>query len=175
MFRKKGQAAMEFLMTYGWAILVVLVAIGALAYFGVLDPSKFLPERCTGPSGMDCVDKASLTDGTAVAAGTIQFAFKNNQGFGVEINTANIHTALGTDCGTPSAAAKITSLNSNCTGAAAINDCLLPNGDQATVTITCAVSKPTSGRVKEDIYIPYINAATGLLHNNTISITGRAP
>jgi len=30
---KKSQAAMEFLMTYGWAILVVLVAIGALAYF----------------------------------------------------------------------------------------------------------------------------------------------
>ena len=48
MFRKKGQAAMEFLMTYGWAILVVLVAIGALAYFGVLSPDRFLPERCTG-------------------------------------------------------------------------------------------------------------------------------
>ena len=30
---RKSQAAMEFLMTYGWAILVVLVAIGALAYF----------------------------------------------------------------------------------------------------------------------------------------------
>lgn len=31
----RGGAVMEFLMTYGWAILVVLVAIGALAYFGV--------------------------------------------------------------------------------------------------------------------------------------------
>jgi uncharacterized protein (UPF0333 family) len=30
---RKSQAAMEFLMTYGWAILVVLVALGALAYF----------------------------------------------------------------------------------------------------------------------------------------------
>lgn len=38
MKQKKAQAAMEFLMTYGWAILVVLVAIGALAYFGVIDP-----------------------------------------------------------------------------------------------------------------------------------------
>jgi uncharacterized protein (UPF0333 family) len=36
--RKKSQAAMEFLMTYGWAIIVVLVAISALAYFGVLSP-----------------------------------------------------------------------------------------------------------------------------------------
>jgi hypothetical protein len=44
---KKGQAAMEFLMTYGWAILVVLAAIGALAYFGVLSPSKLVPDKCT--------------------------------------------------------------------------------------------------------------------------------
>ncbi|MBI3036442.1 hypothetical protein HYY73_01620 [Candidatus Woesearchaeota archaeon] len=42
----KGQAAMEFLMTYGWAILVVLVVIGALSYFGVLSPSTLLPEKC---------------------------------------------------------------------------------------------------------------------------------
>jgi uncharacterized protein (UPF0333 family) len=34
MFReKKGQAAMEFLMTYGWAILAAIIAIGVLAYF----------------------------------------------------------------------------------------------------------------------------------------------
>jgi hypothetical protein len=48
---RRGQAAMEFLMTYGWAILVVLVAIGALAYFGVLSPDKFLPEKCVISSG----------------------------------------------------------------------------------------------------------------------------
>lgn len=29
---KRGQAAMELLITYGWAILVVLAAIGALAH-----------------------------------------------------------------------------------------------------------------------------------------------
>jgi len=33
--QKRGQAAMEFLMTYGWAILAAIVAIGVLAYFGV--------------------------------------------------------------------------------------------------------------------------------------------
>lgn len=31
---------MEFLMTYGWAILVVLVAIWALTYFGVFDQNR---------------------------------------------------------------------------------------------------------------------------------------
>jgi len=55
---KKGQAAMEFLMTYGWAILVVLIAIGALAYFGVLNPERFLPEKCliASGSGLFCDD-----------------------------------------------------------------------------------------------------------------------
>ena len=53
---RSGQAAMEFLMTYGWAILVVLAAIAALAYFGVLSPEKFLPEKCILEPGMFCVN-----------------------------------------------------------------------------------------------------------------------
>nr|MBI4156960.1 hypothetical protein [Candidatus Woesearchaeota archaeon] len=58
MVEKRGQAAMEFLMTYGWAILVVLIAIGALAYFGVLNPERFLPEKCliASGSGLFCDD-----------------------------------------------------------------------------------------------------------------------
>jgi len=35
---KKGQAIFEFFITYGWAFLVILVMIGALAYFGILSP-----------------------------------------------------------------------------------------------------------------------------------------
>ncbi len=53
---KSAQAAMEFLMTYGWAILVVLVVIGALAYFGVLSPSTLLPEKCSFPVSVSCSD-----------------------------------------------------------------------------------------------------------------------
>jgi len=51
---KKAQAAMEFLMTYGWALLVVLVAIGALAFFGVLNPGQFLPDQCVLFAGVTC-------------------------------------------------------------------------------------------------------------------------
>ena len=59
---KKAQAAMEFLMTYGWAILVVLIVIGALAYFGVLSPSTLLPEKCTFPVSLTCTDHQILTN-----------------------------------------------------------------------------------------------------------------
>ena len=63
--QKSGQAAMEFLMTYGWAILVVLVVIGALSYFGVLSPATLLPEKCTFPVSVSCTDHA--VTGTYVA------------------------------------------------------------------------------------------------------------
>jgi hypothetical protein len=49
---------MEFLMTYGWAILVVIAAIAALAYFGVLSPDKMLPERTTFQAPLPSVDNA---------------------------------------------------------------------------------------------------------------------
>ncbi len=51
-----AQAALEFLMSYGWAILVLIAGIFALAYFGVLSPDKFLPYKCTLPSGLACLD-----------------------------------------------------------------------------------------------------------------------
>jgi hypothetical protein len=38
---------MEFLMSYGWALLVVLLVIAALAYFGMLNPDRFLPDKVT--------------------------------------------------------------------------------------------------------------------------------
>ncbi|MFT4249888.1 MAG: hypothetical protein ACMXYD_00815 [Candidatus Woesearchaeota archaeon] len=60
--KKRAQAAMEFLMTYGWAILVVLAAIGALAYFGVLSPDQFVNERCTIGSDFQCNNELVSTD-----------------------------------------------------------------------------------------------------------------
>jgi len=39
--KPRGQAAMEFLMTYGWAIIAVVIIISVLAYFGVFTPGKY--------------------------------------------------------------------------------------------------------------------------------------
>ncbi len=54
MFKKKAQAALEFLTTYGWAFLVILVMIGALSYFGVLSPDNYVPDSCNFGSVMSC-------------------------------------------------------------------------------------------------------------------------
>ena len=81
---KKGQAAMEFLMTYGWAILVVLVAIGALAYFGVLNPSRFLPSSCTVGPGIGCDDHR-------VSTTTTQLILRN--GLGDDLTSVSVAVA----------------------------------------------------------------------------------
>ena len=52
----KSQAGLEFLMTYGWAIMVALIAIGALSYFGILSPDEFVPRRCALEPGIGCMD-----------------------------------------------------------------------------------------------------------------------
>jgi len=53
---KKAQGAMEFLMTYGWALLIVLVAIGTLViYFGV-DSNFLANEGCYMQPGFFCSD-----------------------------------------------------------------------------------------------------------------------
>jgi hypothetical protein len=87
---RKGQAALEFIMTYGWAILVVLVAIGALAYFGVLSPDKFLPAKCTLQAGIACTDhKATAT--------TLVVNLQNSLGYDITVDAvqADQCTALG--------------------------------------------------------------------------------
>ena len=79
MFRK-AQAAMEFLMTYGWALLAVLVVIGALAYLGILDVETILPERCTFPVPLNCQDHV-------VNDNSLQLVMLNGAGRGMNIRS----------------------------------------------------------------------------------------
>ncbi|MEM3247640.1 MAG: LamG domain-containing protein [Candidatus Micrarchaeaceae archaeon] len=46
--RFKFQSAMEYLMTYGWAILVIAVALGALYSLGVFNANNFAPKAPPG-------------------------------------------------------------------------------------------------------------------------------
>jgi hypothetical protein len=59
---KKGQTAMEYLMTYGWAILIIMVVLAVLFYLGVLNPP--VPAQCSFPAGISCVSyRLSATGG----------------------------------------------------------------------------------------------------------------
>lgn len=83
MLDKKSQAALEFLMSYGWAILVVLIAVGALSYFGVLNLSMFLPEKCTLVPGIACLDFRAGTDG-------VTLVIKNSIGDSIVVESVTV-------------------------------------------------------------------------------------
>jgi hypothetical protein len=44
----KSQSAMEYLMTYGWAILIIAVVLGALFQLGVFNANNFAPKAPPG-------------------------------------------------------------------------------------------------------------------------------
>ena len=83
MVRKtKGQAAFEYLSTYGWAVLTALIAAGALSYFGFLSPANLLPNRCDFGNQLECVEYR-IRD-----TGNIDLMLRNN--FGKEINITDV-------------------------------------------------------------------------------------
>ena len=145
----KSQAAMEFLMTYGWAILVVLVAIGALAYFGVLSPDRFLPSKCTLPAGIACTDfKISTASGATIV-------LRNGLGF----DTTGVTIGV-----------------SGCTSPVATT---LSNGEQKQLIATSCkqvdgVTPIAAGsKFSGDVNVSYINADTTLTHKVQGTITAR--
>jgi len=67
---KKAQAAMEFLTTYGWAILILIIVIVALANLGVFR-SPSTPNTCSVSAPFACsdiiIDNSSTTASTTVS------------------------------------------------------------------------------------------------------------
>ena len=97
--RKRAQAALEFLITYGWAFLVILVMISALAYFGVLRPSKLLPDRCNFGSEIGCLD-FSITSPTSVPASAFNLRLKNNLGEAIVVEKVITDIVVSSDSST---------------------------------------------------------------------------
>ena len=79
--KKKSQAALEFLTTYAWAFVVILIAMSALYYFGIFEFSKFLPQRCIFSSQFECLDFSFVDD---------QVRFKLINNVGEPLNVKNI-------------------------------------------------------------------------------------
>ena len=50
----RGQAAMEYLMTYGWALLILVVVIGVLFSMGVFNPQNYMSEECSFQPSLQC-------------------------------------------------------------------------------------------------------------------------
>jgi len=173
---RKGQAALEFMMTYGWAILVVLAAIGALSYFGILNPTMFTPNTCIASSGFGCNGKP-IVDG---ATDTILFTVTNGMGQSVDVDCSGaVPTAL-CDFSTITDAAGCTTLQFCDRGG--VNNCVdartrlagnaVADGSAMTIVLGgCNLADLEV--VRGNIDLTYTDSASGLDDTITFKIGGR--
>ncbi len=81
--KKKGQAAMEYLMTYGWAILIIIVVVGALFAMGVFKTESSI--ACS-----PCFSDFAFVD---YAGGTLVLTNGPNKLSAISINDGTIQTS----------------------------------------------------------------------------------
>ena len=153
---KKGQAAMEFLMTYSWAILAVLVVIGALVYFGVFDFENFFPDRCALGHPIQCKDHTLSEE---IGNTTLSILISNQDQRSLSITNVTVTSeALDDTCYADTSTG---TTNSVATGW--LNSSVIKKGAQHTITIkealggvTCKPSETISrNKNKYEITVEY--------------------
>jgi len=154
---KKSQAALEFLTTYGWAFLVILIMISTLAYFGILSPSRILPNRCNIGSEFQCLD-------SQITSTTFKMRLKNNVGEPIDVSAINFQSESVTpfSCTNPVPPAPPAGLNvwksgdvkdllwTGCSGGGVVQGEKIKVGltvTYNTVTSGATYSKPVNGEV----------------------------
>jgi len=147
----RGQAAMEFLMTYGWAILAAVIVIGVLASFGVFSPSKYVPNQCILTAPLGC--NAGVADTTGV-----EIEVRNGAGEGIVITNVVV-----SGCADDS----IEYLDNQATPASGTIDASIATPttytmpDQALVVFTLVCTQPT-GKFQGDLTVTYTKTGSSL-------------
>jgi len=141
---KKGQAAMEFLMTYGWAILAAVIAIGVLAYFGVFSPGKYT-------TGSAVVNPPFYVNAQNVKASSgVTLELKNNGG-----EDYTIQSVVVSGCGTDTTVISIT------------------EGSAVPVIVACDPALTVGNTFKGDITITYRKTGSLVDLTSTGTISGK--
>ncbi len=63
---RKSQSALEYMMTYGWAILIIVIVAVILYSMGIFNPSSSISATVTGFSGLGSVQAICTTTGVLV-------------------------------------------------------------------------------------------------------------
>ncbi len=94
MIHNKSQSALEYLMTYGWAILIIVIVAAVLYSFGIFNPSPSASTTVTGFSGFEL--HATCINGNALLLSVAN-------GLGIEVNITSVNVT------TPSAVSRYNS------------------------------------------------------------------
>ncbi len=81
---RKGQAALDFLMTYGWAIALVVIIAAVLFALGIFDVSNFVGSKAAGFSGV------AVKGWKLDPAGTFTVKVTNEVGQPIQVYAVNV-------------------------------------------------------------------------------------
>jgi hypothetical protein len=87
----KGQAAVEYITTYGWALLALLIVIVALFESGFLTPNYLVSEECSFGTNFQC-GMAMFNEGGATK---VSMAVFNGYPYKINITGIDIRTQDG--------------------------------------------------------------------------------
>jgi len=90
MRNKKAQAALEFMMTYGWALLLLAALVGGLVYI-MPHPRSLVPNKCIFGSGIPCL-------GTQLSSNNLTVILRNGLGQSIYNITANASAENQANC-----------------------------------------------------------------------------
>ena len=113
---RSAQVAMESLMTYGWAVVIIAAAILVLAYNGVFTADKLLVDSCTATTPFICTESKVNTNSTD----NVMLVISN----GAAEDMSNVRVSLTCDGGVAA---------TNATG----TDAALPNTAMQHITFSC--------------------------------------
>jgi hypothetical protein len=136
-----------YLMTYGWAILIILIVAGVLAYYGIFAPSGFL-----GPSAKGWTQIYALQPWDLAADGTLKLQLENR--VGQDIIIVGVKADSGTTASTNCTQTVHTCTSGNC----------IPSG-----TITSGTKYPTSGLMILDC-TGTLGGSTGSSYTITVEV-----
>ena len=83
---KKGQAAFEYLVTYGWA-LILIFGIIAILYAYIFKPEFYVAESCDMAPGIECGTFMLAHSGSDMA---LNLSMRNGMEFAIEPQEVNI-------------------------------------------------------------------------------------
>ncbi|MCL4406882.1 LamG domain-containing protein [Candidatus Parvarchaeota archaeon] len=85
----KSQSALEYMMTYGWAILVIVIVAGVLYSLGIFSPASSLSSTVTGFSNLGSVT------GECTANGILRISLGDSTGYPINITGVTAKSSTG--------------------------------------------------------------------------------
>jgi len=143
---------MEYLMTYGWAILIVIIVAAALYALGVFNPTTWTGSRATGFANVGAPTEWTLAGGTP---STFTLVLPNHVGVGINVTSVKVDLGGGNS--------NTTTFNTN-----------IATGNTQSFSFTLPTDVSSGSTYSAEVTVKYIKASGTLELTDTGTLTGTA-